>query len=123
MNPWLILAAAIALAGLTGGAYWQGRKDGAAGEVATQVREERAAVIASDAAASAIAAAIPKITVKHQTVRQELEREIQTRDVYRNVACDTGPDSLRRYNSTLAGDELQPAAPHHSGVSASSASN
>ncbi len=103
MNPWALLGIVLAVGTLTGGAYWQGRKDGANAEIATQAREDRATAVASDAAASAIAAAIPKITVRHQTVRQEVEREIQVQEVYRDPGCRTGADSLRLYNSTIPG--------------------
>lgn len=120
MNPWAILAALLLVGALTGGAYRQGRADGEAKIEAQQAREDAIAAKASDAAASAIAAAIPKITVKHQTVRQELEREIQTREVYRNAACDTGPDSLQRFNAAIPG--ARPVAPpDHGAVPASGA--
>lgn len=89
-------------------------------EKATQAREDRAAAVAKDAAASAIAAAIPKITVKHQTIRQELEREIQTKEVYRDPACRTGAGSLQRFNSGIPGAS---DAPDPSAVPASDASN
>lgn len=121
MSPWSILAIVLAAGAMVGGSYWQGRKDGAAGEIATQAREDRAAAIASDAAASAIAAAIPKITVKHQTVRQELEREIRTNPVYLRADCDTGPDSLRRFNSAIPGAASD--APYPRAMPASDAGN
>lgn len=120
MSPWALLAAVLSAIAIAGGSYWQGRQDGRDAELAEAVRDEQVASIASEAAASAIAAAIPKITVRHQTVRQELEREIQTRDVYRNVACDTGPDSLQRFNATIPG-AVASAPPRHSAVPASGA--
>lgn len=102
-SPYLLLAAGGAwLASLAAAAhlaYGAGRD----AETASQAREDKAAAVAADAAASAIAAAIPKITVRHQTVRQELEREIQTREVYRDPGCRTGADSLRLYNSAIPG--------------------
>lgn len=103
MNPWIILAAVLLVGALTGTAYRQGRADGEAKIEAQQNRENAIAAKASDAAASAIAAAIPKITVKHQTVRQELEREIRTNPVYLRADCDTGPDSLQRFNAAIPG--------------------
>lgn len=69
MSPWALLGLLTAVGVMVGGAYWQGRRDGANGELATQAREEKVQAIASEAAASAIAAAIPKITVRHQTDR------------------------------------------------------
>lgn len=123
MSPWALLALVLAAGTMTGGAYWQGRQDGAAGELASQRRENDAAARASDAAASAIAAAIPKITVKHQTIRQELEREIHTNPVYLRTDCDTGPDSLRRFNSSIPGAQPPAGPPDQGAVPASHASN
>lgn len=121
MSPWAILGIVLAAGAMTGGAYWQGRQDGSASEIATQVREDKAREIAKDAAASAIAEAIPKITVKHQTVRQELEREIQTREVYRDPGCRTGADSLRLFNSAIPAGSTD--APGARAVPASDAGN
>lgn len=117
MNPWLILGAA-ALAGVL---YLQGRADGEAVAKARADRDDEIAAKASDAAASAIAAAIPKITVKHQTVRQELEREIQTNPVYLRADCDTGPDSLRRFNAAIPGAAEAGPVPGPGAVPASGA--
>lgn len=119
MNPWALLGIVLAVGAMTGGAYFRGREDGENKIVAQQAREDAIAAAASDAAASAIAAAIPKITVKHQTVRQELEREIQTREVYRDPGCRTGADSLRLYNSAIPG--AAPDAPDPRAVSAADA--
>lgn len=103
MSPYLLLAAGAAWLASLGAAAHFAYGAGRDAEAAAQGREDKAAAVAADAAASAIAAAIPKITVRHQTVRQELEREIQTREVYRNPDCNTGPDSLRRFNSAIPG--------------------
>lgn len=103
MSPYLLLGAGAAwLASLAAAAHFA-YGAGQDAEIAAQSREDKAAAVAADAAASAIAAAIPKITVRHQTVRQELEREIQTREVYRNPDCNTGADSLQRFNAAIPG--------------------
>lgn len=122
MNPWTILAALLLVGALTGGAYRQGRADGEAKIEAQQAREDAIAAKASDAAASAIAAAIPKITVKHQTIRQELEKEIHENPIYLRTDCDSGPDSLLLYNSTIPGYTAQPA-PGASAVPPTNTSN
>jgi hypothetical protein len=103
MSPYLLLGAAAAWLATLAAAAHLAYGAGKDAETAAQSREDKAAAVAADAAASAIAAAIPKITVRHQTVRQELEREIQTREVYRNPACDTGPDSLQHFNAAIPG--------------------
>jgi len=109
MNPWVLLGGVLSAIALAGGAYWQGRQDGRDGCIAETARDTVVAQIASDAAASAAASAISKITVKHQTIRQELEREIQTKEVYRDPACRTGAGSLQRFNSGIPG-AAQPGA-------------
>ncbi len=83
------------------GAGWWAYGAGRNAEVATRSREDQAAARAADAAASAAAAAIARIEVKHITVRQQLEQEVRTREVYRD--CRTGPDAVRLFNSTLPG--------------------
>lgn len=120
MSPWAILAAALLVGALTGAAYRQGRADGEDKIVAQQAREEAIAQKATEAAASAIAAAIPKITVKHQTIRQELEKEIHENPVYLRADCDTGADSLRRFNSAIPGAST-PTLPGAGDVPASGA--
>lgn len=121
MSPWAILAALLVVGVLAGAAYRQGREDGEDKIVAQQTRESELAAKATDAAASAIAAAIPKITVTHQTVRQELEREIRTNPVYLRADCDTGPDSLQRFNAAIPGTASAAAVPGRGAVPASGA--
>lgn len=116
MSPYALMAAGVLWAASLVSAAWWAFGAGRDAEVAAQARDDKVAATAADAAASAIAAAIPKITVRHQTVRQELEREIQTREVYRNPACDTGPDSLQRFNAAIGA--VTPAAPRASAVPA-----
>ncbi|WP_457427888.1 hypothetical protein [Roseateles sp. P5_E7] len=119
ISPYVLLAAGGAwLASLAAAAHLA-YGAGLDAETAAQAREDKAAAVAADAAASAIAAAIPKITVRHQTVRQELEREIQTREVYRNPDCDTGPDSLQRFNAAIGATAA--AIPRSGAVPASDA--
>jgi hypothetical protein len=101
MNPWLILAAAIALAGLTGGAYVKGREDGENKIVAQEAREREIAAEAVDAANTAAAQAIAGIKVQHRTVTQEVQREVIDRPVYRE--CLHSPDGLRNINAALTG--------------------
>ena len=93
--------AALVLAGLVGGAYWQGRQDGRDSCEAAAAREERVAQLASDAAASAAAGAIARISVRQVTIRQEVEREIQTRTEYRD--CRHSAEQLQRINAALTG--------------------
>lgn len=109
MNPWMLLGGLLTLLGATGGAYWQGRHDGKSECLAETARDTVVAQIASDAAASAAADAISKITVTHRTIRQELQRDIVEKPVYRDPDCRTGADSLQRFNSAIPG-AAQPGA-------------
>jgi uncharacterized protein HemX len=98
------MAALAALLGLllaAGGAYWQGRQDGRDAAEALAAREQRLVAAAADHAASAAADAIARIKVRHTTIRQEAEREIQTRVEYRD--CRHSADQLQRLNAAIAG--------------------
>ena len=92
MNPWAILGAVLLIGGLVGAAYRQGREYG------EKTREETLARAAADSAASAAAAAISRIEVRNVVVNKALEREVLTREVFRD--CRSGPDAVRMLNST-----------------------
>jgi len=98
----------LALGGAAG-AYWQGREDGRSACESAQARDDRVAKVASDAAASAAAGAIGRISVRHTTIRQEVEREIQIRPEYRD--CRHSAEQLQRINSALS-----PAGPEPAGA-------
>lgn len=100
MAAGLLWVASVAAAG------WLAYGAGKDSELATQAREDRAAVVASEAAASAAAAAINKIEVKHVTVTQALQREVVDRPVYRD--CRSGPDAVGMFNSTIPAAAAEP---------------
>ena len=105
-SPTTILVALVLWGASTIGSGWLGYGLGKDAEVATQQRERAAIIKGAEAAASAAAEAISRIEVKHVTVRQQLEREIQTREVFRD--CRSGPDAVRLLNSTRP-DDARPA--------------
>ena len=105
MTPYLTLAAVAMVGVLTGGAYYQGRKDGENKIIAQQAREEQIALKAADAAASAAAQAIARIKVQHRTITQEVQREVIQVPAYRE--CKHDPSVLRNINAAIAG---QPAS-------------
>lgn len=107
MNPWALLAMLVAVGGMTGGAYWQGRQDGEAKIVTQQVREEAIAKRAIDAATSAAAVAISKIKVQRTTIQNEVQREVSERVVYRE--CQHSSEQLQRINAALTGIGAEPA--------------
>jgi hypothetical protein len=93
--PWSLLLAAV----VAGGAYWQGRQDGRAGCEAEEARAERLVQQAGQASATAAAEAIARMQVRHTTIRQEVEREIEVRTVYRD--CRHSAEQLQRINAAL----------------------
>lgn len=98
MNPWAILLIVLASGAAVGGAYMQGRKDGEAKIQAQEKREADLARAAADSAASAAAAAISRIEVRNVVVNKALEREVLTREVFRD--CRSGADAVRLLNAT-----------------------
>jgi hypothetical protein len=110
INPYTLIAIAGAWAvSLAGASYWA-YGAGQDKEIAAQARESKASVQAAEIAARVSAEAIAKIEVRNVTVRQALEREVITRDIYRD--CRTGPDAVRLLNSTtgIAQPAAQPAS-------------
>lgn len=96
MSPYAILAVLLVWAGsLASTAYWF-YGAGQNKELSIQAREDKAAQVSREAAASAAAAAISSIEVKHVTITRSLEREVQTREVFRD--CRSGPDAVRLLN-------------------------
>jgi hypothetical protein len=96
MSPWALLLAAAAV----GAAYWQGRQDGRSAVEAEATRDERLIAQAGQASATAAAKAIARMQVRHTTIRQEVEREIEVRTVYRD--CRHSPEQLQRINAALS---------------------
>lgn len=103
---WVYAGVALLAVAAVGGAYLQGEQAGKASCEAAAAREERVARAAGDAAASAAAAAIVRIQVRHTTIRQEAEREIQVRTEYRD--CRHSAEQLQRINAALGAAEPKP---------------
>ena len=102
------LAGAVVLVALTGGAYWMGHTAGSDAQAARQQRDEHLVAQAGEAAASAAAAAINRIEVKHVTVNQALQREVIDRPVFRD--CRSGDGAVSLFNSTIPSGAAEPAA-------------
>jgi len=109
MNPYTLLAVVVAVGAAVGGAYPQGRKDGAATVEAAAAREERIGKIAGAAAAASAAEAISKQEIRHVTVTQKLQREVIEKPVFRD--CRSGPDALSLFNSAIPGAAPAGSAP------------
>lgn len=69
-------------------------------ELADQSKVDQARAETRAIAAEAAASAIANMRVKHVTVRQQLERVVQEREVFRD--CRSGPDAVRLLNDSPA---------------------
>lgn len=98
MNLYALLSAAGLWLASVATASWLAYGAGRNAELATQAREDKVAAVATEAAARAAAAAISKIEVKHVTLRQQLEREVQTREVFRE--CRSGAAAVQLLNAS-----------------------
>ena len=98
MNPYALLAAGLLWVASVASAGWWAYGAGQNAEIATQAREDKASARATEAAASAAAAAISKIEVRNVTVNKALEREVLTREVFRD--CRSGSAAVQLLNAT-----------------------
>ena len=97
MNPYLIIAALVAV--LTAGAG--GFKLGADHEIASQAREQKHITEAVDAATNVAAQTIANIKPKYTTIQNEVQREIRTNTVFAD--CKLPANSLLLVNQALNG--------------------
>lgn len=93
----LAVAVALWLASV-GGAAWYAFQAGKDTEIASQYREIAASEKAAQVAAQAAAKAIAAIEVKNTTINTKLQREVVTREVFRD--CASGPEAVKLLNST-----------------------
>lgn len=100
MNPYLIIAALVAVLAAGAGGF----KLGADHEVAAQAREQEHIAEAVDAANAASAEAIAKIKVINTTIKQELEKEVRYEKIYTDGTCVNTPNGMRLLNQALTGD-------------------
>lgn len=97
INPWVILAAVVAVIA----AYMGGRHDGREIADAQRLRDEQVARQVFDQAQAAAAGEIAKIKVINKTIHAEVRREIHQEPVYRD--CRNTDVGLRGINAALAG--------------------
>lgn len=97
MNPYLIIAALVAVMAAGAGGY----KLGVDHEFAAQAREDEHIAQAVDAANSAWGAKIGILKPKYTTIQNEVQREIRTNTVYTD--CKLTPYGLRLANEALSG--------------------
>lgn len=106
MSPTLIVGLAGLL--LSGAAYVVGRIDGKSLAEGEKAVAERVAEKAAQASRESSALAISKITVRHTTIQNQLEREVRNVPVYTDPGCRLTPDGLRHLNSALSGAGQEP---------------
>ncbi len=102
--PTLILSAIVAALLSGAGGFWYGTTVGRDGEIARREAEQTVTrtvrAEAMQGAADAIAANKPR----NVTIKQEVQREIETQVVYRD--CRHSPDQLRRINAAITGETM-----------------
>lgn len=99
MNPYIILAAVLALVGATGGGYWWGSSAKENAILADQKREDKLI----EKVQTTVAKSIAGIEVKNVTIRQRTERE--TRVVPDYSQCHHSDVGLRNVNAALSNAE------------------
>ena len=118
MNLTVILICVVLWGASAAGAFFYGQRVGADHEIAASARDDKIATEANEAAARAVASAVARIDVKQVTIRQELEREVHEKVVFRD--CHSGDNAVRMLNSlpavapSAAGSgELPASGPSH----------
>ena len=102
MNPYLIIAALLTVAG----AFFYGEHTGAAGEIAKQKTLDDVIRDVKEAAQTGAATAIAANKPVNQTIVQKATHEVQTNTVYAD--CRNTAAQLRNINQALTG-AAQPA--------------
>ena len=95
MNPYLIIAALLAVIG----AGYGGFRLGVDHEVASQAREDQHIAQAVDAANTAAANAIAKLKPKYTTIQNEVQREVRTEIRYSD--CRNTAGVMQQLNQAL----------------------
>lgn len=99
MKTWLIPIGAIILTSMFFTTYTKGKSDGVTIERARQIELREVARVAREESARSAAEAIAQIEVKHVTIKQEIQREILEKPVYRE--CRHDDVGMQLINSAL----------------------
>jgi len=103
MNPYLIIAALVAVLAAGAGGF----KLGADHEVAAQAREDQHIATAVEAANVTSATAIAALKPVYTTIQGKVIHETSTNTVYAD--CHQSPDGLRLVNQALSGGTIAPS--------------
>lgn len=101
MNAYALIAAGAVAVGAFAGTFFYGVHVGEQGAEADQARDDRVAKVAYEAGQKGAAEVIAKLKPRNVTIRQELEREIQTNTVYSD--CRVPANGVRLINEAIAG--------------------
>lgn len=105
------LVALIAVVGAYGAGRWDGGRLKAGERAIAEVAAEKAAKASREEAGKAIA----RISVRHQTIHNALEREVIREPIYTRADCRLTDDGLRLVNGALTGQEPSPRSVPASG--------
>jgi len=108
-NPYVILAAVVALGVSHGVVGWKAYHAGQNKVIAEQAQLDEAMRATREAAIAGAAEAISKLEVKHVTIRQKAETVTREVPVYRD--CRHDPDGLQLVNEALRATPAEPADP------------
>lgn len=107
LNPWVMLAIAIAWGASVAGAGWYGIGVGRDGEIAGQARINKAIEDTKEAAQQGAAAAIAANKPINTTIVQKTQREVRENTVY--VDCRVPSSGVQLANEALTGKPAEPA--------------
>lgn len=99
MTIWLVLSGVLLSIAASSGAYIYGLGVGEAKVLSRQSSQDALIREVIDASSQAAASEIAKIKVRHVTIKQQLQKELQERTIYKD--CRTGSDAVRLFNSTI----------------------
>ncbi len=103
MNPYAILGGVLLAGAALGGAYWQGRQDGASGVIAAQADAEQIRQDTIRAADEGTARALARLEIKHVTIKQQADTVVREVPVYRD--CRHDGRMLDAINAALRQDQ------------------
>lgn len=107
MNPYVLLAIALAWGGSVGGAFFYGESVGRDGEIAGQALIKQAIADTREAGQQGAAAAIAANRPINRTIVQRAEKEIYENTVYRD--CRVLAAGVQLANEALTGRKPEPA--------------
>ncbi|MBO9647344.1 MAG: hypothetical protein J7605_02455 [Variovorax sp.] len=107
MNPYVLLAFALAWGTSLAGTGWYAMSLGEDKAIAKQVSDDQIRQQTRDAAMQGTAAAIAALKPVNQTIVQRVQREVQTNTVYAD--CRVPASGMQLANQAITGRPAEPA--------------